>query len=80
MSGQIQQAREANAEVYWSLRGTREGGHGCISVGATTEFIRCACVPCLHASKGLLLIQMGPSRRDKHVSWIAGIRFCVARP
>ena len=28
-------------EVYWALRGTREGEHSCILVSATTEFIRC---------------------------------------
>ena len=50
MSGQIRQAREASAEVYWALRDTRKGGHSCISVGATTELIRCPCgVPRLHA-------------------------------
>ena len=27
--------REAIAEVYRALRDTREGGHSCISVGAT---------------------------------------------
>ena len=41
MSDQIRQAREANAEVNWALRNTREGGHNCISVGTTTEFIKC---------------------------------------
>ena len=33
-----------------------------------------------HDWEGLLLIQMGPSRRDQCVSWIFGIRFCDARP
>ena len=28
---------------------------------------------------GLLLIQIGPSRRDQCVSWIAGIKFCDVR-
>ena len=28
----------------------------------------------------LRLTQMGPSRRDRCVSWIARIRFCNARP
>ena len=32
---------QASAEAYWALRGTREGGHNCISVGATIEFIMC---------------------------------------
>ena len=41
MSGQIRQAREASVELYWVLRGTRDGGHSCISIDATTEFIRC---------------------------------------
>ena len=41
MSGQILQAREANAEVYWALRDTRDDGHNCLSIGITTEFIRC---------------------------------------
>ena len=30
--------------------------------------------------EGLMLIQTGPLRRDRSVSWIAGIRFCDARP
>ena len=78
MSGQIWKARKAIAEVYWALRDIRKGGHICISVGATTEFIRFPRgVPRLHAPKvyskssscsglgeRLLLIQMGPSRRD----------------
>ena len=29
MSDQIRQAREANAEVYWAFRGTRNGRHIC---------------------------------------------------
>ena len=41
MSDQIRQVKEASVEVYGALRGTREGGHSCISVGATTEFIKC---------------------------------------
>ena len=28
MSGQVRQARKAIAEVYWALRGTREGRYG----------------------------------------------------
>ena len=28
MSGQVQQARKAIAEVYWGLRGTRDGRYG----------------------------------------------------
>ena len=41
MSGQILQAREASTEVYRALRDTRDGGYSCLSVGATTKFIRC---------------------------------------
>ena len=32
--------REAIAEVHWTLRGTREGGRGCVSVGVATEFVK----------------------------------------
>ena len=28
-------------EIYWALQDTREGGYICLSVGATTKFIRC---------------------------------------
>ena len=28
--------------VYQALRDAREGGHNCVSVGATIEFIRCS--------------------------------------
>ena len=41
MSGQVRQARKAIAKVYRALRGTREGGCGCVSIGFTAEFIRC---------------------------------------
>ena len=27
-------------EKHWTLRGTREGGRGCISVGVATEFVK----------------------------------------
>ena len=42
MSGQVQQAREAIAEVYRALQDTREGGHSCVSIGITAESIRCS--------------------------------------
>ena len=31
--------REAVVEVHWALRGTREGGHGCISVSVAAKFV-----------------------------------------
>ena len=37
--GQIQQTREAFAEVHWTLQGTREGGRDCVSVSVTTKFV-----------------------------------------
>ena len=42
MSGQVRQTGETSVVVYRALRDTREGGHICISVGATAEFIRCS--------------------------------------
>ena len=41
MSNQIKQTREASAKVYQALRDTREGGYIFLSVGATTEYVRC---------------------------------------
>ena len=41
---------KAIAEVYWTLRGTRECRCGCVSVSIAVEFIRCLrSIPCLHA-------------------------------
>ena len=38
------------AEVYWALRGTREGGYSRVLVAVTTRFIEGSCgIPCLHA-------------------------------
>ena len=52
MSGQIRQAGKAIAEVYWTLRGTREGGYNCVPIGVTARFIECSCgILCLHAPK-----------------------------
>ena len=31
--------REAVAEVHWTLRGTQEGGHGCILVSVAAKFV-----------------------------------------
>ena len=40
------------AEVYWTLRDTREGGYSYVPVGVTVRFIGCSCgIPCLHAPK-----------------------------
>ena len=36
MSGQVRQALEAIAEVYWALQDTREVSHCSIPVGFTT--------------------------------------------
>ena len=41
MSNQVRQAGKTIAEVYQVLRGTREGGYGCLLVGFTAEFVRC---------------------------------------
>ena len=35
MSDQIRKTREVIAEVHWTLRGTQDGGRGCISVRKT---------------------------------------------
>ena len=52
MSSQIWQVRKAIAEVYWALRGTREGRYDCIPVGVTAKLIECSCcISCLHASE-----------------------------
>ena len=40
-SGQIRQAREAIAEVYWTFRDTREGRHLCVPVSITAQHVRC---------------------------------------
>ena len=41
---------KAIAEVYFALRGTREGRYGCLPVGSTAKLIGCSCgIPCLHA-------------------------------
>ena len=32
--------REAVAELHWTLRGAREGGRDCVSVGIATEFVK----------------------------------------
>ena len=69
-----------------------QGGHGCISVGATTEFVECARgIPYLHTpevhpgsdswwiGESLWLMRMRPSRRGQYVSWIAGNRFYAVR-
>ena len=31
--------REAAAKVHWTLRGTREGGHDCVSVSVAAKFV-----------------------------------------
>ena len=36
-----QRQHDASAKVSFVFRGTREGGHNCILVSATTEFIKC---------------------------------------
>ena len=41
MSGQVRQAREAIAEIYWALRDTREDRHCCVPVGVTAQHVRC---------------------------------------
>ena len=52
MSGQVRQEKKAIAEVYWAIRGTRDGGYGCIPVGLTAKLIECTCgIPCLHAQE-----------------------------
>ena len=40
-SGQVRQAVKASTEVHRTLRDTQEGEYNCISVGVTTECIRC---------------------------------------
>ena len=51
-SGQVRQANEAVAKVYRALRHTREGGHSCVSIGATAKLIKCPLgVQCLHTLK-----------------------------
>ena len=50
MSGQVRQAREAIAEVYWTFRDTREDRHHSIPVGVTAHNVRCPRgISCLHA-------------------------------
>ena len=46
MSGQVRQVGEAISKVYRALQDTQEGGHSCISIGITAEFIRCSTSPC----------------------------------
>ena len=71
---------------------TREGGHGCILVGPTTKFVKCARgIPYLHAlevhagsdswwiGESLWLMRMRPSMRDQYVSWTTGNRFYAVR-
>ena len=41
MSGQVRQAWEAMAEVYWAFRDTREDRHCCVPVGFTAQHVRC---------------------------------------
>ena len=41
MSGQVRQAREDIAEVYWTFRDTREGRHLCVPVSVTAQHDRC---------------------------------------
>ena len=39
-------------KVYWTLRGTLEGGYDCLPVGVTAKLIGCSCGSlCLHAPK-----------------------------
>ena len=41
---------EAIAEIHRALRDTREGGHSCVLIGITTEFMGCPRgIPFLHA-------------------------------
>ena len=69
-----------------------QGRHGCISVGATTEFVECARgIPCLYTpevhpgsdswwiGESLWLMRMRPSRKDQYVSWTVGNRFYAIR-
>ena len=49
-SGQVRQAREAIAELYWAFRDTREGRHCSVPVGVTAQHVRCPrCISRLHA-------------------------------
>ena len=41
MSGQVRQAWETIAEVYWTFRDTREGRHRCVPVSVTAQHVRC---------------------------------------
>ena len=38
-SDQVRKTREAVAEVHWTLRGTREGWRGYVSVSIAAEFV-----------------------------------------
>ena len=52
MSGQVLQAREVIAEVYWALRDTREDRHCSVPVGFTAQHVRCPRgISRLHAPK-----------------------------
>ena len=42
MSDQVWQAGKVITQIYWALRGTREGGYSCLPVGTTAEFIECS--------------------------------------
>ena len=41
MSGQVQQAWEAIAEVYWAFRDTREGRGCSVPIGFTAQHVKC---------------------------------------
>ena len=40
---------KAIVEVYWALRGIRDGRYDCLPVEFTVKLIKCSCgTPCLH--------------------------------
>ena len=81
---------KAIVEIYHALRGTREGRYGWRYRQNYLVFMRYSMSPCSGSilkiqlmwwiRESLLLMQMEPSRRDWYVSWIAGNKFCEARP
>ena len=87
MSGQVRQARQAIAEVYWTFRDTREDRHCAYrlalppNMSGVLEVFHISILQIMWwIGDRLRLTLMGPLRRDQGPLFVAVIRFCDARP